>query len=147
MALQPVTELLNHHLFDRYPNIRYVGYVHVWLGRFLLVAGIVNGGLGFHFAESIPGPKWPNWPKIAYGAIATLVFVIYVAIIIVYSNLNDEVEALHDVGDEETASRATRAETNTLTNSGVRDTTPANATHGIPGPEKESKQEPLPSSS
>lgn len=88
MALQPASELLNHCLFDRHPRIRYAGHVHVWLGRFLLTVGIVNGGLGFRFADSIPGPRWPQWPKIAYGILATLVWIVYVAIIIVWSKFD-----------------------------------------------------------
>ncbi|KEF61379.1 uncharacterized protein A1O9_02945 [Exophiala aquamarina CBS 119918] len=142
MAVQPVTELLNHYLFERYPNVRYVGYVHLWLGRFLLAAGIVNGGLGFHFAESIPGPKWPQWPKVAYGAIATLVVVIYVAIIIVWTKLNAEGEALHDVDDEETTPRGATAEVKTSTSSGVNATTAADGIQVIPGPAREMKQGP-----
>jgi hypothetical protein len=142
MALQPLTELLNHYLFDRYPNIRYVGYEHVWLGRVLLTAGIVNGGLGFHFAESIPGPKWPQWPKIAYGALATLIFVIYVAIIIVWTKLNNEGDAGREAGDEGTAPTATAAEVNSSTGSEVDAMTAANGSQVIPGPDKETKQEP-----
>lgn len=141
MALQPLTELLNHYLFERYPRIRYVGYVHVWLGRLLITLGIVNGGLGFHFADSIPGPQWPRWPKIAYGAVATLTWIIYVAIIIVWTKF-DGAEALGAVGDEEALPRATTTtEVNAASSSGPNTTADVNQSQDILQPNKDTKQE------
>lgn len=139
MALQPLTELLNHYLFERYPRVRYVGYVHVWLGRLLLTLGIVNGGLGFHFAESIPGPQWPRWPKIAYGAIATLTWIIYAAIIIVWTKFNDA-EALGEVGDEEAVPPAITAEVNAASSSDSNTTAIVEGSQYILGPNTETKQ-------
>jgi hypothetical protein len=140
MALQPLTELLNHYLFERYPRVRYVGYVHVWLGRLLLTLGIINGGLGFHFADSIPGPQWPRWPKIAYGAIATMTWIIYVAIIIVWTKFNDT-EAVDEVGDEEAVPRATTAEVNAASSSDPNTTADVDETQDILGPTKDTEQE------
>lgn len=100
MALQPITELLNHYFHERYPRIIYLGHVHVWLGRILITVGIVNGGLGFRFADTIPCPRWPQWPKIVYGAVATSIWIVYVAIIIVWDKFNQS-EAQAEIGDEE----------------------------------------------
>ncbi|KAK5044882.1 hypothetical protein LTR84_010420 [Exophiala bonariae] len=101
MALQPITELLNHSLHHRYPRIIYLGHVHVWLGRILITVGIINGGLGFRLADMIPGLQWPQWPKILYGALAGLIWIVYVAIIIVCDKFNQG-EVQSEVRDEET---------------------------------------------
>lgn len=102
MALQPITEILNHYFHERYPRIIYLGHVHVWLGRILITVGIINGGLGFRFADTIPGPRWPQWPKIVYGAVATSIWIVYVAIIIVWDKFNQyQSEAQAEIADEE----------------------------------------------
>lgn len=153
MALQPISELLNHCLFDRYPRIRYVGHVHVWLGRLLLTVGIVNGGLGFHFADSIPGPRWPQWPKIAYGILATLIWIVYVAIIIVWSKFN-MVEAPAEVRDEEAEPRAAAsdeanpvAEVNATADLGINAIAEEKSTQAAQESEQKAKQEDEPRSS
>ncbi len=48
-----------------------ISYVHIWWGRFLMVLGVVNGGLGLQLAQESSGPV------IAYAVIAGVVFVVY----------------------------------------------------------------------
>ena len=94
ISLQPLMELSNHFLHERYEKVELLGYPHVWLGRILLLVGIINGGLGFHFAESFGGPQPPAWPKIVYGVIATVVFILYVAIVVVWLEIGRDSQAL-----------------------------------------------------
>ncbi|KAI9879012.1 MAG: hypothetical protein M1823_006884 [Watsoniomyces obsoletus] len=78
MSFQPVTEILNHFFYARYPKILYLGYVHLWLGRVLITLGMINGGLGFAFADTIPyQPVWSVAPKIVYAIIAGVVWIMY----------------------------------------------------------------------
>ena len=78
MSIQPMTEILNHFFYGRYPKIVYLGYMHLWLGRVLITLGIVNGGLGFAFANTIPyQPVWSVAPKIVYAIIAASVWILY----------------------------------------------------------------------
>jgi hypothetical protein len=52
-----------------------LGTFHTWLGRALITAGIVNGGLGFAWSAS-SGMA----PRIAYGVVAAVVGVGYVCV-------------------------------------------------------------------
>ncbi|KAL2432183.1 hypothetical protein ABEF95_003861 [Exophiala dermatitidis] len=86
LGLQPVFQILNHRLYHRFPRLIHLAHIHLWLGRILLTAGIINGGLGFQFASHRP-PQWSNAPKIVYGVFATLVWVVYVAVLVVWREL------------------------------------------------------------
>ena len=85
---QPFTELANHLIRkrcpQRYPNVHRLGYVHIWFGRLLLILAIVNGGLGFAFADQIPGNTWSKAPRILYGVAATVVVFTYVVIVTIW---------------------------------------------------------------
>lgn len=100
MLLQPLTEIVNHRFFQRYPKIVVFAHIHIWLGRFLITLGMINGGLGFHFAETIPGPKWPSWPPILYGSVAGIVWIVYIGIVIVWAELERRKAPLEGDPDE-----------------------------------------------
>jgi len=70
-----------------YPALSHVLHLHKWLGRLLLTIGIINGGLGFQFASMFQGTASSNGPKIAYGAMAILVWIIYVSVVTVWAEL------------------------------------------------------------
>lgn len=53
-------------------------HVHIWFGRFLMIVGTIQGGLGFMFSASFPGAKPEAWPRILYGVIAIVVWIMYV---------------------------------------------------------------------
>lgn len=44
----PVLGFIHHAKFKKYRRRTAVSHVHIWLGRFLVMLGIVNGGLGLH---------------------------------------------------------------------------------------------------
>jgi hypothetical protein len=72
-CLQPMVGLYSHTQFrineqtrrrrssgnsDK-PRPCWANYVHIWLGRFLLIAGIINGGLGLQLAaDASQGQKF-----------------------------------------------------------------------------------------
>lgn len=45
---------------------------------------MINGGLGFQSASNTP-PRWSTGPKIAYGVVATVVWIVYVAVVLVWA--------------------------------------------------------------
>lgn len=88
LTIQPFTELLNHFLYSRYPRVIYIGYVHIAVGRVLIAAGLIQGGLGFAYSAKIdrempmrPGP-WPLGVHVAYGVVAGIVGVAYAACVV-----------------------------------------------------------------
>lgn len=113
MLVQPLTEIANHRYFQRHPKIVLLAHMHVWLGRILMTLGMINGGLGFHFAETVPGPQWPSWPPMVYGIIAGLVWIIYIAVVLVWAEFERRRTALEEAppdepgpsGDVETGAR------------------------------------------
>ena len=81
LSLQPITEILNHFLNVSRPKIGLgLAHFHIWLGRFVITLGMVNGGLGFAFADTIPyQPVWSVAPKIVYAVVAGCVWIAYFA--------------------------------------------------------------------
>ncbi|KIV80654.1 hypothetical protein PV11_08140 [Exophiala sideris] len=86
-SLQLLSGLISHIFRQRFPRIIHLAKAHLWFGRILITVGIINGGLGFQFASTFPGQRWPPGPRIAYGAIATLVWILYVSVIAAWSEL------------------------------------------------------------
>jgi hypothetical protein len=86
LVLQPILGLVHHFIFrkrrqhERSPRMTKVGIAHRWWGRFFVVLGIINGGLGLHWARERDG-----W-KIAYGIIAGI-FGVYWILVVMISHL------------------------------------------------------------
>jgi len=53
------------------------GFLHRWLGRFLIALGIINGGLGLKLAQNTAGGE------IAYGIVAGLVGAVYLLLLLI----------------------------------------------------------------
>lgn len=77
LALQPVLGLLQHSHYKKASSRGAFGLVHIVLGTFLILLGIVNGGLGLKLAEE--EKKY----KIAYAIVAAVLGVVYAAIVVV----------------------------------------------------------------
>lgn len=78
LLLQPIFGFLHHRLFKKYGHRTLWSYAHLWHGRVAILLGMVNGGLGLKLAGVASMGQ-----KIAYGVIAALMAVIYIAAIIV----------------------------------------------------------------
>lgn len=87
--IQPILGLIHHTLYkrramafktgssDKKPGRTVPGYVHLWLGRTLIVLGMINGGLGLRLAAS---PFENQQPKIiAYAVGAAIMGILYIA--------------------------------------------------------------------
>lgn len=76
LFFQPVLGFLHHSLFKKYNRRTFWSYAHLWLGRFIITLGIINGGLGFLLANN------SRTGAIVYGVVAGLVWIVYVAVAI-----------------------------------------------------------------
>lgn len=71
MGIQPALGFWHHIHVKKHQRRGVVSYGHIWVGRIVLVLGIVNGGLGLELASS--SDAW----VIAYGVIAGVMAVLY----------------------------------------------------------------------
>ncbi|MCJ1438857.1 hypothetical protein MMC27_008247 [Xylographa pallens] len=77
LFLQPFLGLIHHFIYRKTQRKTLWAHAHVWWGRALLILGAINGGLGLQLsANTVNG-------EIAYGVIAGVVFLIYVAVVTV----------------------------------------------------------------
>ncbi|KAL9105876.1 MAG: hypothetical protein Q9227_009039 [Pyrenula ochraceoflavens] len=83
VLFQPALGFWQHLHFRRHaaPS-RSIGFTHRWLGRTLIVLGVVNGGLGFKLAGPVGSDNVPRWAVIVYGVVAGVVAVIYFGVVV-----------------------------------------------------------------
>lgn len=79
LFLQPFLGFIHHFAFKKYSRRVFWSYAHIWIGRFVITLGIINGGLGLQLAQKINF----NPPKqsyiIAYAVVAGAMWLLYVA--------------------------------------------------------------------
>lgn len=74
---QPITGLLHRHYWKNGKKLYRWAWMHVWLGRILITAGIINGGLGLQLSGE------SNTDYIIYGVLAGFVWLVYISISII----------------------------------------------------------------
>lgn len=77
LAIQPALGQIHHAVYKRSAKPSFWTLAHVALGRALITLGIVNGGLGLRLSDN------SNNGKIAYGVVAGLIWVAWMAVAIV----------------------------------------------------------------
>lgn len=99
LAIQPLTEILNAAFYrpERHNKIIVLGHIHIWLGRLLLTAGLVNGGLAFVFADSLPWNSRPLAPRIIYAIAAVTVWIAYMLVVVAWPYLKRNGFKLEDL--------------------------------------------------
>ncbi|KAI9934668.1 hypothetical protein MW887_000285 [Aspergillus wentii] len=80
-VFQPILGIIQHLRYRKTKEKTLYGLVHRWFGRFCCILGIVNGGIGFHYAVT-KNPDIPPASPIAYGLIAASVGGIYVSVVL-----------------------------------------------------------------
>ncbi|KAF3006807.1 hypothetical protein E8E13_010450 [Curvularia kusanoi] len=75
--LQPFLGFLHHMLFKKYQSRTLWSYAHIWVGRIAVTLGIINGGLGLQWADSMNMSS--RGGIIAYAVIAVFVWLAWVA--------------------------------------------------------------------
>lgn len=78
---QPVTGWVHHYLYKKHSHRTLWSYAHIWLGRIAVTLGIINGGLGLKLADSMSMSSQGG--IVAYGVIAGLVWLVWVAAMVV----------------------------------------------------------------
>lgn len=95
---QPIFGAVHHRIYKKRalnlqngkatkpPGRTAIGRVHLWLGRLLILAAMVNGGLGIKLASTSPFQTTGTSTKagIAYGVVAAIMVVLYVIVVIVF---------------------------------------------------------------
>ncbi|KAA8641427.1 cytochrome b561 domain-containing protein [Aspergillus tanneri] len=79
---QPLIGLVQHIHFQRTGRKSLFMYMHRWLGRLIIVLGIVNGGLGF-LATKDQGDAAPAAAIIVYSVVAGVVGVAYTLVVVI----------------------------------------------------------------
>ncbi|KAF9890761.1 hypothetical protein FE257_005630 [Aspergillus nanangensis] len=74
LLAQPLVGVYHHRRFRATQTQSVWTFVHVWLGRIMLVLGIVNGGMGLRLAANTTAGN------IAYGVLAGAFGVVYVGV-------------------------------------------------------------------
>lgn len=75
--LQPIFGFLHHSLFKKYQSRTFWSYAHIWVGRIAVTLGIINGGLGLQWADTMNLSS--RGGIIAYAVIAVVVWLAWVA--------------------------------------------------------------------
>jgi len=76
----PILGILHHYKYISTKNSYIYAWIHVWLGRILILAAIINGGLGLQLGYyELPNPKLAK-ARIAYGVLAGVMALIWIAI-------------------------------------------------------------------
>ncbi|KAE8397695.1 hypothetical protein BDV37DRAFT_265060 [Aspergillus pseudonomiae] len=81
VLFQPMLGFLQHRHFHRSGEKGIFAYIHRWLGRSMMILGIVNGGLGFRLA-GVGNPSTPRGAMIAYSVIAGVVGSAYIGVLL-----------------------------------------------------------------
>ncbi|KAI9755621.1 MAG: hypothetical protein M4579_004194 [Chaenotheca gracillima] len=79
LLFQPALGLIHHRLYVKTQRKTVWALSHVWLGRGLLILGMINGGLGLRLAANT------TKGEIAYGVVAGVVGVSYIGIVLAAS--------------------------------------------------------------
>ena len=78
-AAQPLLGFLQHSYFRKNKRRGPFGHAHLWLGRILIILGVVNGGLGLRLVDNDGDDgKWRS----IYIGLAVTMGVLYVVIVV-----------------------------------------------------------------
>lgn len=94
ILIQPALGLARHLLYRRQGKGKVWGSLHRWLGRIIIVLGIINGGLGFMYAGPVGDVDSPVWGVIVYSVVAGVVAIFYVAVVLLQSTKGKSVGAI-----------------------------------------------------
>ena len=80
LLFQPALGLIQHMYYRKHGTKTGFGRVHHWLGRILILLGIINGGLGLHQSGGVGSLFDPTWAVVVYSVIAGVVGLFYIAV-------------------------------------------------------------------
>lgn len=75
VLFQPAMGIYQHLYYHKTGGRSMFGVAHRWLGRSMIILGIVNGGLGWHMSGTASA-------YVPYAVVAVIVFLIYISVLI-----------------------------------------------------------------
>ena len=82
LSVQPALGVAQHLYFRRTGGRSVMGISHAWLGRTVIVVGIINGGLGMLQSGPVGNDYVPNWAPVAYSIVAGVMAFLYLSVTI-----------------------------------------------------------------
>ena len=82
VLFQPALGIYQHMYYRKTGGRSPLGIIHRWLGRSVIIFGIVNGGLGFMQSGSVGSADVPSYSVVVYGIVAAVVFLIYACVVL-----------------------------------------------------------------
>lgn len=74
VLFQPAMGVYQHLHYSKTGGRSIFGQIHRWLGRTLLILGVINGGLGFQLSG--------NTGALPYAVVAAIIFLVYIAVLL-----------------------------------------------------------------
>lgn len=84
ILFQPAMGFIQHRYFGQTGKRGLFGYLHQWFGRFMIILGIINGGLGF-LLSGIGTSIAPTGAVIAYSAVAGVFGICYCLTMVLFA--------------------------------------------------------------
>ncbi|RMD42011.1 hypothetical protein DV735_g3109, partial [Chaetothyriales sp. CBS 134920] len=81
ILFQPALGILQHLHYRKTGTKSPMGIAHRWLGRTMIILGVINGGLGFMQSGPVGSKNVPNYSVIAYSVVAGVVLFLYISIL------------------------------------------------------------------
>lgn len=79
LFFQPFLGFVHHSAFKKHNRRVFWSHAHVWLGRFVITLGIINGGLGLQLSAKLGAFAPEQSTIIGYSVAAGVIWLIYVA--------------------------------------------------------------------
>ncbi|KAK3056335.1 hypothetical protein LTR09_002842 [Extremus antarcticus] len=79
LFFQPFLGLIHHFAFKKHSRRVVWSYAHIWLGRFVITLGIINGGLGLQLSKRLGMFAPTQGAVIGYAVGAGIMWLLYVA--------------------------------------------------------------------
>ncbi|OAP60230.1 hypothetical protein AYL99_05232 [Fonsecaea erecta] len=104
-VFQPTLGLLQHIHFRKYGSRSAYGQTHRWLGRAMILLGVVNGGLGFKTAGMIGSDDVPTYSVVVYSVFAAVVFIVYL-VVLLFPSYTQNAESANNLAGEKPRPRS-----------------------------------------
>ncbi|RVX74450.1 hypothetical protein B0A52_01576 [Exophiala mesophila] len=89
IAVQPALGIAQHMHFRRNGTRSPMGRGHKWMGRAVILLGVVNGGLGFMITGPVGSLYVPTYGVIIYSVVAAVIFLLYLGVV-VYTSISSK---------------------------------------------------------
>ena len=82
VLFQPALGIYQHMHYRKTGGRSPMGIIHRWLGRSVIILGVINGGLGFMQSGPVGSDDVPSYSVVVYGIVAAVVFLIYACVVL-----------------------------------------------------------------